>query len=130
MAITLTADELARAVNGGDQWDAAEKTRMLELATAVYAAEGLKHETPDALSKRIRDPSCGVPLSIARFPRAVGSRHSLSRARSWTGERSARARFGLSEIRGVGCFNFIKTGGRRGVLVSNLARREPTNRIY
>ena len=50
MAITLTADELAAAVNGGDQWDAAEKTRMLALATAVYVAEGLKHETPDALS--------------------------------------------------------------------------------
>ena len=50
MAVTLSADDLARAVNGGDQWDAAEKTRMLELATAVYEAEGVKKEAPDALS--------------------------------------------------------------------------------
>ena len=49
MAVTITADELAALCNGGDQWSEAEKARMLALATAVYTAEGLKHETPDAL---------------------------------------------------------------------------------
>ena len=50
MAVTITADELAALCNGGDQWSEAEKTRMLALATAVYEAEGVKKEAPDALS--------------------------------------------------------------------------------
>ena len=49
MAVTITADELAALYNGGDQWSEAEKARMLALATAVYVAEGVKKEAPDAL---------------------------------------------------------------------------------
>ena len=54
MAVTITADELAALCNGGSEWSEAEKTRMLALATAVYAAEGVKKEAPDASQTNTR----------------------------------------------------------------------------
>ena len=131
MAVTLSADELAAAVNGGDQWDAAEKTRMLALATAVYVAEGLKHETPDALSNEYAIRVAAFLAQSARLHRAVGSRRSKSCSRSCAGFGGAGAPGSISEIRGVRCFKRSREcGGRRGALVSNLALRALTKKIF
>ena len=89
MAITLTADELAAAVNGGDQWDESEKTRMLALATAVYTAEGVRKEAPDALGNEF---AIRVAAYLSQSRQSLGMLDLTSRSHAQDSARASGAR--------------------------------------
>ena len=101
MAITLDAAALAKLVNGGDQWDAAETTRMFELATACYQSEALHDPdiVPDALSDEFIVRIAGY-LSQSRD--SVGQLDLGARSHAQDPGRSSGARALIATFRSYG----------------------------